>query len=118
MASFVDDTELGDKAYTSRWCYSVPLAVFLLPVVLKKELAELAWVSWVLFVSLTLFVVVNLIEICAPNFDPYGYEKEVWTPKAEWATISALSVTMLAYSYQQNVFPIYSELKNKTNEEY
>ena len=39
-------------------------------------------------------------------------------PKAEWGTISALSVTMLAYSYQQNVFPIYSELRNKTNEEY
>ena len=25
---------------------------------------------------------------------------------------------MIAYSYQQNVFPIYSELRNKTNEEY
>ena len=33
-------------------------------------------------------------------------------------TISALSVTMLAYSYQQNVYLIYSSLKNKTNEEY
>ena len=25
---------------------------------------------------------------------------------------------MVAYSYQQNIFPIFSELRNKTNEEY
>ena len=39
-------------------------------------------------------------------------------PKKNWSVISALSSTMLAYSYQQNVFPIFSELKNKTNAEY
>lgn len=32
--------------------------------------------------------------------------------------ISALSVTLVAYSYQQNLFPIYGALKNKTNAEY
>ena len=40
------------------------------------------------------------------------------SPKIKWETISAMSVTMLAYSYQQNVFPIFSELRNKTNSEY
>ena len=72
-ASFTDDKLLGDVWYTSRWCYSVPLAVVLLPICLKKELAELAWVSYVLFVSLTLFVLVNFIELVSPNFDAYGF---------------------------------------------
>ena len=72
----------------------------------------------VLFVSLTLFVIINFVELMVPSFNQYGYQPDTWYPKIEWATISALSVTMLAYSYQQNVFPIYSELRNKCNEEY
>jgi len=97
----------------------VPLAAVLLPIVLKKELAELAWVSVVLFVSLTLFVLMSFyILVFDSTFVAQGVDPDILYPKAEWGTISALSVTMLAYSYQQNVFPIYSELKNKTNDEY
>ena len=40
------------------------------------------------------------------------------TPKIEFATLSAINVMLLAFSYQQNLFPIFSELKNKTNAEY
>ena len=97
----------------------MPLAVLLLPVVLKKELAELAWISYVLFVSLTLFTICNFIMLVFDsNFEPEGINTEILKPKLSWGTVSALSVTMLAYSYQQNVMPIYSELRNKTNEEY
>ena len=60
-ASFTTDEKLGTVWYTSRWCYSVPLAVVLLPICLKRELAELAWISYVLFTSLALFVFVNFI---------------------------------------------------------
>ena len=52
---------LGSVWWTERYCYSVPLAVILLPIVIKKELAELAWISYVLFTSLTLFVLLNFI---------------------------------------------------------
>ena len=118
-ASFVEGGELGSDWYTSRYCYSVPLAIFLLPICMKKELAELAWVSYLLFVALFLFTLVNLIQLCFDsNFEPTGLDTDALKPKAEWGVISALSVTMLAYSYQQNVFPIYAELRNKTNEEY
>lgn len=34
------------------------------------------------------------------------------------STVSSIGVTLLAYSYQQNVFPIFTELKVKTNEAY
>ena len=40
------------------------------------------------------------------------------TPKIGMSTLSSLSVTLLAYSYQQNVFPIYTELREKSNESY
>ena len=47
------------------------LAVLLLPICLKKELAELAWVSYVLFISLALFTVVNFIMLAFDShFDP------------------------------------------------
>ena len=39
-------------------------------------------------------------------------------PTKKLETISALSVTMIAYSYQQNIFIIFTSLKKKTNEEY
>lgn len=72
-----------------------------------------------LFVSLTLFVVLNFVLLVFDNnFEAAGINTDILTPKLSWGTVSALSVTMLAYSYQQNVFPIFSELKNKTNEEY
>jgi len=61
VASFFDDPEIhyGSDWYTSRYTYSIPLAIILLPIVLMKELAEFAWISYVLFISLALFFVVN-----------------------------------------------------------
>ena len=118
-ASFVDGETLDSIWYTSRWCYSVPLAAVLLPICLKKELAELTWISYVLFISLTLFTILNFsLLVFDPNFGATGINTDILYPKFEWGTVSALSVTMLAYSYQQNIFPIYSELKTKTNAEY
>ena len=118
IASLVGET-LWSVWYTHRYIYSLPLAVLLLPVVLKKELAEFAWISYVLFVSLGLFIVTNFIELVFDDhFEAEGVSTEILKPKIHWGTISALSAVMVAYSYQQNVMPIYSELRNKTNEEY
>ena len=70
-AEFTTDKSLGDVWYTSRYTYSIPLALVLIPIVIKKELAELAWISYVLFVSLFLFIVVNLIQLTFDsNFVP------------------------------------------------
>lgn len=69
VASFTTTQSLGSVWWTSRWCYSVPLAALLLPVVLKRELAELAWISYVLFFSLAVFVFLNFILLVAePQF--------------------------------------------------
>ena len=100
-ASFTENEKLDTIWYTKRWCYSVPLAIVLLPICLKRELAELTWISYVLFISLTLFVICNFIMLTFDSrFEPEGINTDILTPKLSWGTISALSVTMLAYSYQ------------------
>lgn len=119
MASFYEGEALNTVWYTSSYTYSIPLAIILLPIVIKKELAEFAWVSYVLFISLTLFVIVNFIQLVFDsNFEALGVSTDVLKPKIEWEAISALAAVMVAYSYQQNVFPIYSELREKTSTEY
>ena len=100
-ASFTAAEHLGTVWYTSRWAYSVPLAALLLPICLKKELAEFAWISYVLFISLTLFVILNFVMLVLDsNFEAEGIDPDILSPKLSWGTVSALSVTMLAYSYQ------------------
>ena len=95
------------------------LAAALLPVILKKELAELEWLSWVLFGSIGLFIAINLWQLVG--------DKSFQTQKAGLGglygplpsisrVLSAVSITMVAYSYQCNLFPIYSSLKEKTNQ--
>ena len=61
VASFVDGGELGSDWYTSRYLYVVILAALLIIVILKKELAELEWISIVLFVSLGLFILMDFV---------------------------------------------------------
>lgn len=118
MASLTS-AEYNEVYYTSKWFYDLILAAALFLVILKKELAELAWVSYVLFVSLALFVILCFVLLVFDSrFTPATVGSDFWSFKLETTTISALSVTMLAYSFQQNVFPIFVELKHKSNGEF
>ena len=101
VASFVDGAELGSEWYTSRFFYVLILASLLIVVILKKELAELEWISLVLFVSLGLFILMDFVQLVFDSrFTGAKNQKDFWVPTKELETISALSVTMIAYSYQ------------------
>lgn len=112
----------GGPFWTQRWLYVLVLAALMMPIILKKELAELEWCSWVLFASIGLFIVLNLWELTFDNqFDEagLGIHTDIWLPNHGFGrTLNAVSVTMVAYSYQCNLFPIYTSLKEKTNEQY
>ena len=91
-----------DDFYTCRWFYDVILCIVLIPIILKKELAEMAWVGYTLFACLGLFVILNFVELV---FDPRFVRgplttEEMLAPKIGFSTLSSLSVTLLAYSYQ------------------
>ena len=60
-ASLVEGTELNSEWYTSRYFYILVLAGLLAPIILKKDLAELEWVSVVLFICLGLFILLSFI---------------------------------------------------------
>ena len=70
VASFVEGAELESEFYTSRYFFVLILAVLLIAVILKKELAELEWLSIVLFVSLGLFILCDMIQLFIdPRFE-------------------------------------------------
>jgi amino acid permease len=112
-----NDHALGEIWYSSRYFYVLLLGAALAPVILKKDLAELEWLSIVLFVSIGLFIVVNFWELVIdPKFVPVNTStKEYFEPKITIKFISSLSIILVAYSYQQNVFPVFSSLQVKTN---
>jgi len=52
-----------DIWWCERFFYVLVLALLLAPVILKKELAELEWLSWVLFGAIGLFIAINLWQL-------------------------------------------------------
>lgn len=60
---------LFNEGVIDKWCYEryfyvLILGVAMTPVILKKELAELEWLSLVLFGSLGLFVILMTWLLC------------------------------------------------------
>ena len=79
---------------------------------MKKDLAEFAWVAYLLFSCIAIFVLANFYQLCFdPHFTALGVNEEILEPKANWNVISALSAIMVAFGYQQNAFPIWAELR-------
>ena len=116
-----------DKVLTSKEAWILLLGIIMLPVVLKKELQELHIVSVSLFVSMITFICSLFIQLCTygtAKFPVLAQKEEVnlensLTPlhNAEiHDIISCVSVLILAFSFTINLFPIYSGLKVKTNE--
>jgi amino acid permease len=92
------------------------LGIGLGPVIVKKELAELEWLSILLGVSILIFVVLSLVCLFfIPDFPKATnpFDAAIW-PEGKWSTISSLCTIMVAYAYQQNVFPVYDALKDQS----
>ena len=61
------DAPFGQFWYSSKTVYVIIVGLSLLFVVLKKDLAELKWVSWLLFFSIGIFILMSLTLLL---FDP------------------------------------------------
>ena len=92
-----------DVWYYQRFFYVLLLAAALTPVILKKELAELEWLSFVLFGAIGIFILINLYLLeLAPDFNyvQQGFTASMWAPyPSPIRFISAVSITLVAYSY-------------------
>lgn len=71
-----------------------------MPLIIQKELSELSIVSYILFFSIGLFVLVNLGQLLFdPNFVKEPAGSHFWVPTFDIELIQALSITLVAYSY-------------------
>ena len=99
------------------------LGLLLVPVILKKQLEELKIVAFSLFMMVVIFVVIIGIQLAQDSPEAYNpdllpgstvdYPQVYLEPKPGEKLMSAMSVFLIAFSCQQNLFPIYSELKEK-----
>ena len=114
--------ENPNSTILKRWFYVLLLGVPMTFFVLKKELAELEWLSYILFGSLGTFILL-MIWLLFVNDEftdqANGLSSDVWLPNQGVSrVITAVSITLVAYGYQQNIYPIYNNLKLKSNLNY
>ena len=100
----------------------------MLPLAIKKQLEELKIISVLLFVSIFSFIAITCVQLGLDGVEKYNadyqeprdfelFDKEYYFPTIDIKFVSGLSVILVAFGCQQNLFPIYSELKNKTQNE-
>lgn len=123
MSSVTKDDFMGQRA-----AYVIIITALLLPLAVKKQLEELKIVSVLLFVSIFSFIVITCVQLSIEGVEKYNadyvvprdfefFDEHYYFPKADVKFISGFSVILVSFGCQQNLFPIYSELKKKTTSE-
>ena len=124
---FSDGRITGDDFLGKRMAYVIFLAAALTPLVLKKQLNEISILSVLLFVAIFSFIILTIIQLSRHGIPAFNHDFEdqpvkffyadYWKPKLEVDAIKAFSIIIVAFSCQQNLFPIYAELRTQTNHE-
>ena len=97
--------------------YVIVLAIFLTPMVLKKELKELKLASVLLFTGVSLFLIINSYNLLfekVPN--PDTVSDEYFQINYDLSFIKGLSSILVAFMAQFSVFPVYKKLEQQSNE--
>ena len=109
-----------DKNFlTKRPVYAIVLGALLTPIILKKELKELKIVSVILFMGIASFLLIFSAQlIFEGNFEneDESYDS-YYILDRDLNFIKGFSIILVAFSYQQNLFPMFNSLKVQTNEE-
>ena len=122
----ISSKSVGDNFWVDKSLYILVTALLLLPVVCMRELQELKSVSVSLFVAICVFILILLWQLIDFGTQEFTTAEERLTfaelsgPYKEtsfWNIMSAVNNCLIAFMFQMNLFPIFSALSNKTNEQ-
>ena len=99
--------------FAQRTFYVLMVALILIPFLIKKAMSEMPIISYLLFISVLLFILITGIDLATsetPTYDLHDYLKPRWSTEI----ISSISILALSFYYQTGVFPAYSSMENKS----
>jgi len=116
MSSIVSDLvydgrQTPDLFFTQRSAYIIILGASLFPLVIKKELNELKIASVILFIGISSFILIFTYQIVFEgivNNDEAYYD--YFTISKDLGVIKGISIMIVAFGFQQNLFPMYNSL--------
>ena len=102
----------------------IGLAIFMLPICLKKDLQELHIVSATLFYAIMIFIFIVFLQLCIFGNDKFSEGKpvdfaDITKPYPEsdfFSWVKSICCILVAFAFSQNLFPLYSALRIKTNQ--
>jgi amino acid permease len=117
-----DDEGLVHYMATKQF-WVLSLSILMLPVIIKKELQELHIVSVMLFAAVCIFIFIVFLQLVIFGTNefsegtPYDlHQFSLPAATADFYTIvKSLCCMFVAFAFTQNLFPVYSALKVKTN---
>lgn len=113
----IPDATVWQSMLTTKYFYIGIVAVALIPIVIKRSLGEFPFVSYLLTISVVLFIIITAVDLGMDQSQAYPLNEFV-KPIYSDNIINGVSILCTAYSYQTSVFPAYTSLIGKSTERF
>ena len=109
--------------------WSIFLGFCLSPIMLRKELKEMHAVSMALFLAVCILIITLFVQLCTFGFiktseEPnvqLTFKETIWPPTSTGSGyllfVRSINLFVLDFAFTSNLFPVFSGLRIKTNEE-